>query len=302
MRWRRIGRLFGSEGQYPWMASYAAMPFAERIEGDLYRVYFTSRDDRNRSHVGWIEIDMTRPDRTLRLSEAPLLGPGMLGRFDHAGATLSWVVTDAGKRYAYYVGWSLPQDVPYHPAIGLVVGDAGRSSPWVALPGPVVERNPADPLFCTAPCVLVEEGRWQMWYVSGLSWLREDGRMIPTYRTHRATSENGVDWRCDGQVALDPQGDEFGFSRPSVLRESDAYLMWYSVRSRSCPYRLGFAQSRDGLAWTRDDGNAGLELSVDGWDSEMIAYPHVFKHGTDLYMLYNGNGYGKSGLGLAVRC
>ena len=36
------------------------------------------------------------------------------------------------------------------------------------------------------------------------------------------------------------------------------------------------------------------------WDSEMICYPYVFEHKDDLYMLYNGNDYGKTGFGLAV--
>jgi hypothetical protein len=32
----------------------------------------------------------------------------------------------------------------------------------------------------------------------------------------------------------------------------------------------------------------------------MIEYPFVFDHGGARYMLYNGNGYGRSGVGLAV--
>ncbi|MDR0233611.1 MAG: hypothetical protein LBI31_02235 [Zoogloeaceae bacterium] len=33
---------------------------------------------------------------------------------------------------------------------------------------------------------------------------------------------------------------------------------------------------------------------------EMIEYSIVFDHGRQRYMLYNGNGYGKTGFGLAV--
>jgi len=32
----------------------------------------------------------------------------------------------------------------------------------------------------------------------------------------------------------------------------------------------------------------------------MICYPYVFKHKGRFYMLYCGNGYGKTGFGLAV--
>src|SRR6185295_13449940 len=86
MRWRKLGRMFGGEGQCPWMTSHAQVPFAERIDGDLYRIYFTSRDARNRSHIGWLDLDITRPNRILRLAETPLLAPGTRGRFDDCGA------------------------------------------------------------------------------------------------------------------------------------------------------------------------------------------------------------------------
>jgi hypothetical protein len=42
------------------------------------------------------------------------------------------------------------------------------------------------------------------------------------------------------------------------------------------------------------------QVSLIGWDSEMIEYPFVFDHAGERYMLYNGNGYGKSGFGLAI--
>jgi len=74
--------------------------------------------------------------------------------------------------------------------------------------------------------------------------------------------------------------------------------MWYACRGES--YRIGYAESADGLNWTRLDHAVGIARSESGWDCEMIEYPFVFDHGGQRYMLYNGNGYGKSGFGLAV--
>ena len=301
MRWRKLGRIFSGEGQHPWMTSHAGVPFAERIEGDLYRIYFTSRDAQNRSHVGWLELDLTRPDRILRLSAAPLLGPGETARFDDAGTTLSCVVQHGGRRHFYYIGWSLRQSVPYHLAIGLALAAGGTGEPVLTrLSGPIIERNPIDPLFCTAPCVVVDNGRWRMWYVSGLGWPEVETGVTPSYNTRYAESDDGLNWHRAGLVALDPRPGEFGFSRPSVIVDGQGYLMWYSVRGRNRPYRLGFARSEDGLAWTRRDDEAGLDVSAEGWDCEMIAYPHVFDHDGERYMLYCGNGFGKTGFGIAV--
>jgi predicted GH43/DUF377 family glycosyl hydrolase len=302
MRWRKLGHVFASAGQHGWMTSYAGVPFAEHIEGDLFRIYFTSRDGQGRSHVGWLELDIRRPNRILRRAEEPLLEPGDLGSFDDAGTTLSCVVQHGGKRYVYYIGWSLRRSVPYHLAIGLAVGASDGPIPSVTrLPGPIVERNHIDPLFCTAPHVIHENGIWRMWYVSGTGWPEMGGALVPAYHTRYAESENGVDWRRTGLVALETAGDEFGFSRPSVVHDKDHYLMWYSCRARSHPYRLGFARSPDGRIWTRGDGDEGLEPSADGWDAEMICYPHVFDHAGDRYMVYCGNEFGRTGFGLAVR-
>jgi hypothetical protein len=83
--------------------------------------------------------------------------------------------------------------------------------------------------------------------------------------------------------------------------------MWFSYRGlvdyRTNPetsYRIGYAESRDGLRWERQPDPAGLERSVDGWDSVMVAYTHILPIGNQLYCFYNGNGFGRSGLGYAV--
>jgi hypothetical protein len=101
-------------------------------------------------------------------------------------------------------------------------------------------------------------------------------------------------------VAVDYREGEFAFGRPCVVRDDQLgrYRMWYSVRGDT--YRLGYAESRDGIRWRRCDDRAGLPLSASGWDSEMITYPVVFRDRGTFKMLYNGNGYGRSGIGLAT--
>ena len=76
--------------------------------------------------------------------------------------------------------------------------------------------------------------------------------------------------------------------------------MWFCYRGLDFPYRVGYAESPDGTSWTRLDARAGIDVSASGWDSGMIAYPFVFDHGGNRYMLYAGGGYGREGMGLAV--
>ena len=125
-----------------------------------------------------------------------------------------------------------------------------------------------------------------------------NGKPRHSYHIRYAESDDGLHWRRSGRVCIDYQSEEeYAISRPSVLRDGDLYRMWYSYRGSS--YRIGYAESDDGVAWVRKDEEAGIDVSPDGWDSEMIEYPCVFDHAGSRYMLYNGNGYGATGIGLA---
>ena len=65
-------------------------------------------------------------------------------------------------------------------------------------------------------------------------------------------------------------------------------------------YRIGYATSQNGDDWTRRDDEVGIDVSAEGWDSDMICYPCVIDHRGTRFMLYNGNAYGATGFGLAV--
>jgi len=83
--------------------------------------------------------------------------------------------------------------------------------------------------------------------------------------------------------------------------------MWYAHRGsrdyRTNPeysYRIGYAESSNGMDWKRMDELVGIGVSDSGWDSKMIEYPCVYDYAGKRYMLYNGNGFGVTGIGLAV--
>ena len=82
------------------------------------------------------------------------------------------------------------------------------------------------------------------------------------------------------------------------MKENEIYKMWYAFRGDA--YQMGYAESEDGTNWKRKDEIVGISISSSGWDSEMIEYPYILNHENNLYMFYNGNGYGESGIGLAV--
>jgi len=299
MSWQRLGRIFTASGQRDWMMSHASVPYAEHIEADLFRIYFTPRDAQNRSYLGWLEIELSRPDRILRIAETPLLGPGLPGSFDDCGTMGSWLVTEGGRRHHYYIGWNIRKPMPFHVSIGRA--SENTDGELEKLAGPILDRTPIDPWFCSNPCVMLENGVWRMWYLSGLGWKNAEATPSASYHVRYAESSDGINWDRAGMTAIDlTHPDEIAIARPAVVRTDDGYLMWYCYRGNSFPYRLGHARSPDGLAWTRFDDEAGLSPAASGWDGSMIAYPFVFDHHGSRYLLYCGDGFGRSGFGLAV--
>jgi len=219
--------------------------------------------------------------------------------FDDAGAMATWLVARDTQLYLYYIGWNRSLAVPFRNALGLAVSEDGGHTFRRYAAGPVLDRSIHDPAFTASAAVLVEQGLWRMWYLSCIGWENTPAGLRHKYHLKYAVSADGIDWRRDGRVAIDFRDQsEYAISRPSVLHERGCYTMWYSYRGSS--YRIGMAHSADGLCWQRDDRAVGIDVSPSGWDDQMIEYPHVFRHRDRRYMLYNGNDYGKTGIGLAV--
>jgi len=296
--WDKMGLIFCPSGETLWMHSHAAVPIAESLEGDLFKIYFSSRDKSNRSHTGYVVIDIERPNQIIDLSTNPVLSPGALGEFDDSGAMATWLTSHMGKRYLYYIGWNLGVTVPFRNAIGLYTSNGdGQFTRYAS--GPIIDRSIREPHFSASCCVLPDERLWHMWYLSCIGWRMLDGKPEHRYHIKYAESRDGINWQRDGIIAIDFANDqEYAISRPTVIHEDVGWKMWYSFRGQS--YRIGYAESEDGRKWDRLDSQAGIDVSTTGWDSKMIEYPFVFDHKSQRYMLYNGNGYGKTGFGLAV--
>jgi hypothetical protein len=295
--WTDRQLIFAPTGQAPWIGTHAALPVVQSVN-DRQRLLLSSRDAQGRSHIGCVELSLDQPGEILTIGQRPLLSPGALGTFDDSGVTSSCVVERGDHTYLYYTGWSLGVSVPFYLNIGLALSvDGGRSFERVSQ-APLLGCSAVDPYLTASPWILVENGTWRMWYVSGTGWSAAPGGARHHYHIKYAESTDGFDWTRRGVVCIDYQSaDEHAFGRPCVLHDAGRYRMWYPYRGER--YRIGYAESDDGIRWQRLDQKDGLDVSEAGWDSEMVAYPLVLRHRGRLSMLYNGNGYGRSGVGLA---
>lgn len=301
MRWKKVGRVYAPDGTKSWAVSHAANPVVEWIEGDIFRVYFSCRDKRNRSSIGFVEIDLKHPTQILREADEPVLGPGDLAMFDDCGVSIGCIVSVGEKRYLYYMGWNLAVTVPWKNALGMAVSD-GPGEPFRRYSRfPIVELNEVDPYTISYPWVMHEDDRFRMWYGSNIQWgpKQRDMRHLIKY----AESEDGVHWKRDGVVALDFKcPEEYAMCKPCVVKDAEAYGMWFCARGDIDreTYRICYAESNDGITWVRMDEKETIDVSESGWDSEMIEYPFVFDHKGARYLLYSGNAFGKTGFGLAI--
>lgn len=299
MRWIKLGHIFTPAIQHPKLLTHAANPLAVHLEGDVYRVFFSGRDAQNRSSVGYVDIDMVGRKVT-GVCDAPLFEHGETKGFYSHGVSIGNCYNHAGKRYILFMGWHIPDGGHWRGEVGrLELSDALQlrlTPPTLFMP---IDAD--DPISLSYPWVMtISDGSLRMWYGTTHTWDAGNGEMVHTI--HQASSLNGEVWHKEGLAIPCVVGKAQAFSRPTVWRDkSGCYHMWYSVRSGDgTPYRIGYAYSSDGKIWQARNDDAGIDVASDGWDANMICYPFVFEHKNHVYMLYNGDGFGKTGFGLAV--
>ena len=298
MRWHKLGLVYRPSSDLRWASQYAHLPTPVVMDAKTIRVYFAGLDAQKFGRIGFVDVDAERPTRLLRVSEEPALDLGEPGLFDDSGVNPSCVVRIGDRWRMYYIGWQRSHRVPYALFAGLAESMDGTRFARVSRT-PVLERSDAEPFLRSATSVLAVEGGFRAWYVSATGWTTVRGQPYPRYLVRTVASADGITWPATGPACIDLAGDEFGIGRPWVVRDTDRYRLWYSIRSHSRPYRIAYAESADGLIWERRDDEAGIEASASGWDSEMICYATVIDVNGRRLMFYNGNRHGATGFGVA---
>jgi len=300
-KWQKLGLLYCSSryGRHPKLLSHAANPLPVQLEGDVYRVFFSGRDADNRSSVGAVDIDIVKREVIFE-HQQPFFQHGPEGSFYADGVSIGNCYTVRGIQYMLFMGWQSPKAGHWRGDIGRLIV---QSDLTLKLDGdaPFMGTDNVDPISLSYPWVQENpQGGYHMWYGSTAAWDAGNEEML--HVINYATSRDGHSWSREGLAVPYELGKAQAFSRPTVARdEHGGYEMWFSYRG-DCrkKYRIGHAISRDARKWALTLDEACIDVSTDGWDSEMIEYPFVFDHKGQRYMLYNGNDYGRTGFGLAV--
>ena len=303
MKWHKRGLVYVPDGSMGWAQKYAFPPIPRRISEDVLRIYLTSCDANTVGRISYIEVSAKDPSKILRVAERPVLDIGEPGMFDENGILPTSIIEVGSELYMYYVGYQLGQKVRYYQFAGLAISLDGGESFERYSRVPVLDRSDAEPLHRTSAFVMRDEGKFRVWYTAGGEWtVGAHGKSLPIYNLHYAESPDGKHWPERGSVAVDfATEDEHVIGRPWIYCDTDRWRLFFSSRTRSKDYRLGYAESTDrGRTWTRKDAEVGIDVSAGGWDSEMIAYASVINLDGQVLMFYNGNGCGRTGFGYAI--
>lgn len=310
--WEKLGRIFNPADVtgISWLHEFAQAPCV-LVFDNFIRIYFSGRPPQEKngnyvSYTGYVDINRKKLFEILNVSSKPVLELGGKGTFDEFGIYPASVMRDENKIVAYYGGWTRCESVPFNVAIGCAVSnDEGKTFTKLGS-GPVLSYSMDEPFILSGPKIRKFNNRWYLWYIAGKKWLPANTRMEPVYKIRMATSDNGTDWVKINRDLIENKLEENECqASPDVFYYRNKYHMFFcyrkslNYRGKEGGYRIGYASSDDMLNWTRDDSKAGIDVSVEGWDSEMVAYPHVFELDNEIYMLYLGNHVGKHGFGIA---
>ena len=311
--WKKLGRIFDPKDALgrPWLQAFAQAP-ATLLMNDAVRVYFSCRPQADAkgqyvSYSAYIDLDRSNLFNVRDIAAEPILSLGGLGEFDEFGTYPVSVIQDGALVRAYYAGWTRCESVPFNVAIGGAVShDGGRTFTKLGN-GPILSYTPDEPFVLSGPKIRRFGGRFYLFYIAGRKWKRVDERPEPVYKIRMAVSDDGMTWHKVGRDLIDSRIEEDeAQASPDVFHANGMYHMFFcyryssGFRGKQNGYRIGYASSTNLLDWVRNDAKAGIDVSEEGWDSEMISYPHVFELDGNTYMAYLGNQVGRHGFGLAV--
>ena len=311
--WKKLGKVFSPqsiEGR-DWLREFAQAPSALILD-DIVRMYFSCRPlpDAKGNYVSYSAyVDLDRNDlfHVRAVAEKPILKLGGVGDFDEFGTYPVSVIPDGERHLAYYAGWTRCESVPFNVAIGYAVSDDGGKSFTKEGHGPVLSYSPDEPFVLSGPKIRKFNNQYYLFYIAGKKWKMVNGRAEPVYKIRMATSKDGRNWSRAG-IDLIPEKieEDEAQASPDVFYANGKYHMFFcyrysaNYRSKTHGYRIGYASSLDLLHWERRDEAVGIGVSEEGWDSEMISYPHLFEVDGKTYMAYLGDQVGRFGFGLAM--
>jgi hypothetical protein len=293
-----MGLIIKPKNFFSWDKSHCMIPTPVHLGGDIYRIFFGTRNNKNQSSVTYADINLAEKITVLKYSQMQALKKGKVGAFDDNGVLPSCVIKKKTSFFLYYIGWQPRVTTRYSLVAGLAISKKGKIFKRYS-ESPILNTNKKEPYsILTAPFVIkVRTAKWFMWYVSCKYWKKKD---LPIYDVKYSISKDGLNWIQTGRTCINLKKNERAIARPYVIYKNKVFRMWYSYEKKVGTYKIGYAESKDGIKWKRKDNKIIFyNKKSSKTDSQMKEYSAIIEHKSRFYMFYNGNNYGKFGIELA---
>lgn len=301
--WKKLGCIFNpSDYKGSWFSNSFMTPTPFKLSDEVIRVYGGFRDSLGVSRIGYVDLSSIDPTIVLNYSKEPVLDIGRPGAFDDNGLILGDVIRlDNNLVRMYYVGFQKVDKVKFLAFTGMAESKDGGFSFTRYSDAPVLDRAENALYINAVHTAIFENGIWKFWCGVGDSWKTINNQVYPAYSTWYAESENGVTDIRLVKNCLSPATNEYRLGRPRVTKFSDHYEMLFTYDTIQKRYKAGYATSKDGIIWERNDSKlANFNIrNYKDFDNQMACYPSRFFVGDIEYLFYSGNGMGFTGLGLA---
>ena len=283
--------------------THTQLPVSIKLK-DRIRIFYSSRDKKGRSYPFYFDLSLDLK-KILKVCHKPLLRLGSIGKFDDMGVMPTAIIKVKSVYYLYYIGWNVRKNIPYSNSLGLAVSSNCKDFKKISH-GPILHRSNKEPYFFGTAHVIKKNNLFYMFYLSCVGWRLFKKRVEPYYDIKMAQSKNGVKWKQNGKSIIKLKKGEGGISSSSIIKYNNLFIMYYSYRgeknyrsNKKNSYKIGMAISKNLFNWKRHDKKFNLKLGKK-WDSKMMAYPNVIDIKDKHIMFYNGNGFGRSGIGIAI--
>ena len=93
--WKKKGKLIQSDNDLWWSQSHAVVPTLQKLKGNLFNLFYSSRDSLGRSYIGYLIIEVIGDHINLiKTCKDPVLNIGERGCFDDNGVTPSCIINN----------------------------------------------------------------------------------------------------------------------------------------------------------------------------------------------------------------
>ena len=197
------------------------------------------------------------------------------------------------------MGWTQGKKVPFFSSLGLAISN-NITGPYKKINNaPIIGRSKYDPYFVATCFVNKIKKGYEMFYTSNLSWKIKNKNPFPRYLIKKCFSKNGIDWKTNNNNTIKFYNKkEVAITRPWIIKIKNRLIMFFSLKKNK--YSIETNIKKNNSKWIRRkifnfDQNKKIKF-----DSMSQEYASLIEYKKKIFMFYNGNEYGKKGVGLAI--